>query len=84
MREPSGKLLGRLSYTGEVYFDFARLEGVGGINRLLEAVPEDRVLFGSYFPFFYFESALLKLKEAALTESQQEAILEGNAALLLG
>ena len=83
MREPSGKLLGRLSYTGEVYFDFARLEGVGGINRLLEAVPEDRVLFGSYFPFFYFESALGKVKEAGLTESQEKAILGDNARLVL-
>jgi predicted TIM-barrel fold metal-dependent hydrolase len=83
MREPSGKLLGRLSYTGEVYFDFARLEGVGGINRLLEAVPEDRVLFGSYFPFFYFESALGKVKEAGLTQSQEKAILGDNARLVL-
>ena len=82
-REPSGKLLGRLSYTGEVYFDFAMLEGVGGINRLLEGIPEDRVLFGSYFPFFYFESALLKVKEAGLNESQQKAILADNARIVL-
>ena len=83
MREPSGKLLGRLSYTGEVYFDFARLEGVGGINRLLEAVPEDRLLFGSYFPFFYFESALGKIKEAGLTQSQENANLGDNPRLVL-
>ncbi len=82
-REPSGKLLGRLSYSGEVYFDFAMLEGVSGINGLLEGVPEDRVLFGSYFPFFYFESALLKVKEAGLSESQQKAILADNARLVL-
>ena len=82
-RQPSGKLLGRLSYSGEVYFDFAMFEGVGGINRLLEGVPEDRVLFGSYFPFYYFESALLKVKEAGLSESQQQAILVDNARLVL-
>ena len=82
-RQPSGKLLGRLSYSGEVYLDFAMLEGVGGINGLLEGLPEDRVLFGSYFPFFYFESALLKVKEAGLDESQENAILEGNARRVL-
>ncbi len=82
-REPSGKLLGRLTYSGEAYFDFAMLEGVGGISGLLEGVPEDRVLFGSYFPFFYFESALLKVTEAGLSESQQKAIFADNARLVL-
>ena len=82
-RQPSRKLLGRLSYSGKVYFDFAMLEGVGGINGLLEGVPEDRVLFGSYFPFFYFESALLKVKEAGLDASRENVILEGNARLVL-
>jgi len=82
-REPSGKLLGRLSYTGEVYFDFAMLEGVGAIPKLLEEIPSDRLLFGSHYPFFYFESALLKMQEAGLDESQQKAIFAENAQLLI-
>ena len=82
-RKPSGKLLGRLSDTTETYFDIAMLEGVGGINGLLADVPEDRVLFGSYFPFFYFESALLKVKEAGLNPSLEEAIFQDNARLVL-
>lgn len=81
--EPSGKLLGRLSYAGEVYFDFAMLEGVGAIPKLLEEIPSDRLLFGSHHPYFYFESALLKVKEAGLSEPQQKAILAENAALIL-
>ena len=83
-REPSGKLLGRLSYAGEVYFDFAMLEGVGAIPKLLKEIPSDRLLFGSHHPFFYFESALLKVKEAGLNETQENAILSENASLILG
>lgn len=82
-REPSDKLLGRLSYTGEVYFDFAMLEGVGAIAKLIEEIPSDRVLFGSHYPFFYFESALLKVKESGLSESRQKAIFSENASLIL-
>lgn len=82
-REPSGKLLGRLSYQGEVYFDFAMLEGVGAIAKLIEEIPSDRVLFGSNYPFFYFESALLKVKESGLSESRQKAIFSENASLVL-
>ena len=82
-REPLGKLLGRLSYTGEVYFDFAMLEGVGAIPKLLKEIPSDRLLFGSHYPFFYFESALLKVQEAGLDESQQRAIFAENAQLLI-
>lgn len=82
-QKPSGKLLGRLSYHGEVYFDFAMLEGVGGIAKFIEEVPGDRVLFGSLYPLFYFESALLKVKESELSKAQRDAIFNGNARLLL-
>ena len=82
-REPSGKLLGRLSYTGAVYFDFAMLEGVGAIPKLLKEIPRDRLLFGSHYPFFYVESALLKMQEAGLDETQAKAIFEENAQLLI-
>jgi hypothetical protein len=82
-RKPSGKLLGRLSYAGETYFDFSMLEGVGAIPKLLKEIPSDRLVFGSYYPFFYFEAALLKAKEAGLDESQGKAILAENAGLIL-
>jgi hypothetical protein len=59
------------------------LEGVGAVASLLETVPLDRVLFGSHTPFFYFDSALLKLKESALSASQLEAVRQGNARRLL-
>jgi len=40
-------------------------------------------LFGSNSPLFYFESALLKIQETGLSESEKDALLEGNARQLL-
>ena len=72
-----------LSAAGEVYFDIAMVEGVGGVARLMAEVSPRRVAFGSHFPFFYFESAILKVKEAGLTEEQAQTIREGNARRLI-
>ena len=80
---PDGKPLADLVAAGEVYFEISMLEGVGGIANLLRQVPVHRVLFGSHAPLFYFESALLKLKESPLSEEQQRAIRRGNATRLL-
>jgi hypothetical protein len=73
-----------LAKAGNIYFDIARVEGVGGVARLVEQVSPSRVVFGSDYPFFYFESAFLKVVEAALPEDQTSAVLEGNARRLLG
>jgi hypothetical protein len=32
------------------------VEGVAGVGRLVGEIPLKRVLFGSYYPFYYFES----------------------------
>jgi uncharacterized protein len=71
--------LPKLASAGQVFFDIATVEGVGGVGNLLKQVPADRVVFGSYAPFFYFESALLKLKESPLTDPQLTAIRADNA-----
>ena len=57
-----------------VLFEIATLEGVAGIEVLLQKVPDIRLCFGSHTPYFYFEAALLKLEESALTPSQLAAI----------
>ena len=62
-----------------VRFEIAMLEGAAGVGNLLAQIDADRLLFGSYAPFFYFESAWLKLQESALTAAQTMAISEGNA-----
>ncbi len=75
--------VGRLAAAGRVWFDIAMLERVGGVARLAEQVGPERVLFGSHYPFFYFESALLKMRESPLDELDRRAILFGNARGLL-
>jgi len=78
-----GELLKTLAANGQVFFEIATVEGVGGVANLLKQVPLERVVFGSHAPFFYFESAALKLKESALSEVQLKAILAGNGNQLL-
>jgi len=75
--------LRRLLSAGDVYVEIAMLEGVGGVGRLLGEVPMERVLFASYAPFYYFESAWLKLQESPLDEQQLGGIREKNARRLL-
>jgi len=76
--------LQKLAAAGAVYFDISMVEGVGGVARLLQEVSLQRVLFGSNYPLFYFESALLKMQEAGFTEGQQKVIFQENARRLLG
>jgi uncharacterized protein len=73
----------KLVASGETYFDIAMLEGVNGIANLLQQIPLNRLLFGSHSPQFYFESALLKLKESQLSEAQLKAICRENAERLV-
>lgn len=78
-----GSELTELAATRQVWFDIATKEGIGGVAELAEAVSPDRVLFGSHLPLFALESALLKIQEAGLNESQLRAIEQGNAEQIL-
>ena len=69
--------------SGEVYVEIAMLERLGGVANLLNELPLERVLFGSHAPFFYFESALLKLKESALSADHLKALREETARRLI-
>jgi uncharacterized protein len=66
-----------------IYFDIATVEGVEGVARLVDEVSAERVLFGSNFPFFYLESALLKMDESGLADAKKTLIREGNARRIL-
>jgi uncharacterized protein len=66
-----------------VSFDIAMDEGVGGLARLVAATSPAQVVFGSHYPFYIFESALLKVHSAALPRDQELAVCEQNAQLLL-
>jgi predicted TIM-barrel fold metal-dependent hydrolase len=72
-----------LTGAGQVYVEIAMLEGVTGLPRLLDVVRPQRVLFGSHFPLFYYESAVLKLQESGLPAAQVRAIAAENARRLL-
>jgi predicted TIM-barrel fold metal-dependent hydrolase len=76
-------VLDKLIAAGQVFAEIAALEGISGIANLLKHVPVERVLFGSYFPFFAWESAKLKLQESELAELQRAAIERDNAQKLI-
>ena len=75
----TGQLFRRLAAAGQVYFEISMLDSLGTLDQLAEDVSIERVLFGSNYPLFYFESAVLKVREASLAEPQRQAIFEGNA-----
>lgn len=83
-RSLRGALLSNLARTGQVYFDIATLEGVAGISTLLKQIPAERILFGSHAPFFYPESAVLKLQESDLSADVLRLICSRNAEALSG
>ncbi len=59
------------------------IEGAGCAGDLMSVITPRRLLFGSHSPFQYFEAAVLKLKESAITGEDEAAILSGNARRLL-
>lgn len=68
----------------KVWLDIAVLEGVGGVENLLKDWPPEQIVFGSFAPFFYWESARLKLQESELSDEQLVAITNRNASMILG
>ena len=75
--------LASVAGTESICFDMSMLEGIEGIPRLLERLSPERVLFGSNFPLFYFEAALLKVQESGLSEDRKKTLFEGNARRIL-
>jgi len=67
-----------------VFFDIATQETVGGVASLAKLISPARILFGTGSPFFYPESAFLKMKESALPEETARRIFVDNARTLLG
>ena len=73
-----------IAAAGQVYFDFAMVERLRGVSTLSRQVSPQRVVFGSHFPLFNLESALLKMRESELTGGESQAVRQGNAQRLLG
>lgn len=72
-----------LAKVGNVYFEISHFESVGALENWAKEVPVERILFGSYFPFFNLEAALLKFQESQLGGFATSAIQSGNAQQLL-
>ena len=75
-REPLRK---RITAAGNILFDIAMVEGIAGIAALAAELPPQSVVFGSYFPFYNFQSAALKIRESGLSAGVEKAITEDNA-----
>ncbi len=74
---------GELANIGNVYFEDSHFESVGALENWVKDAPLERILFGSYFPFFNLEAALLKFQESQLGGLATSAIQSGNAQKLL-
>lgn len=74
----------KLLAAGDVIFDNAMVENTHGIEQLLKLVPVERLALGSYYPFFYHESAILKFQEATLLAPQLNAVFRENAKRFMG
>jgi uncharacterized protein len=57
----------------KVWIDIAMIEGVAGVENTLKNWPSDKLCFGSHAPFFYWQSAHLKMQESMLTEEQTQS-----------
>lgn len=76
-------LLSRLNHLAQVSFDIATIELMAGIEQQLKQQPNTRLMFGSYFPFYNFASALGKLHESILSPTELAALRHGHAAAVL-
>lgn len=65
-----------LAAMGQVAVEIARVEGVGGVGRLLRGPLAGRVVFGSHAPFFIYESAIIKLFESDLNTEEIRTLVE--------
>ena len=81
-------LLKKLVLETKVTFDISWLESTGGLGRLIDGnswngtrtpVPLERIMFGSYAPYFPIESAMMKLFESPLTLEQLKRVMNVNA-----
>jgi predicted TIM-barrel fold metal-dependent hydrolase len=79
----SNEALVPISRSGKVNFEFAMQESVGAIAKLIDRIGIDRVLYGSHFPLFHAESAMLKMKESALAKDAELAVRRENAQKLV-
>lgn len=82
-RDLTPALRRELAEQSNLWIEFAMTEGVGGVAKLTRDFPYQRVLLGTYAPFFPVESSLLKLEESELGNALRERTTRTNAEALL-
>lgn len=78
-----GEALAAARFYPQLYLDTHLLTAVGALERCVELVGGDRVLFGSGFPLGYFSSAFLRARFAAVSAEQLARVLHDNMAELV-
>lgn len=66
-----------------IWTDFAMLEGVFGIERVVKALGSERIMLGTHASFYAVESSILKLKESQLSTEIEAKLKSQNAVGLL-
>jgi uncharacterized protein len=82
-RDVTPAILAELAECPNAWIEFAMTEGVGGVAQLSRQFPFERILLGTYAPFFAVESSLLKLEESELGAALHARITRTNAESLL-
>jgi hypothetical protein len=82
-RNPGAAIFDKLAKVDRIMMDIAMLELIAGLGVFIDQVPLDRIVFGSYMPYFYVEANLLKFAESNVPDDQARAIRAGNARRLL-
>ena len=67
-----------------VWIEISNAEYTDGLRLLIRRYGTKQLLFGTHAPFFVVRSAILKLKEAELSEEEHAAITQDNAGMVFG
>ena len=67
-----------------VWIDISNIEYTDGLRRTIQVCGARQLLFGTHAPFFVVRSAILKLKEAELSQQERDAITRDNASIVFG
>jgi hypothetical protein len=67
-----------------VYVELSHIEGIGGMAEVGRRVGVERLVFGTHAPYYYPESAILKVtRESEFSPEELQGIMSGNAERLL-
>ena len=76
----SSGLIDLMNSCDQISTDTSRIDGTDGVPKLVDSVPEGRVMLGTHAPFLIPEAALVRTHESSLLSRQQlSAVLSSNA-----